>query len=176
MHLPFPERKLFDDITIPIEEVLGPDSDAAVSRCAGRIVLVADLQHPSDTHSLKDGDHPGVHAHALAVESFWAGVPIMPTAARNSRFLRWARWRGWFFPIPILRRRAWWPRWAVVASAGAWLASIALFLGAGVVAAWYFGYLFNPLVLVFAFLLAAALTTVVGGIRRRHPITREVPA
>jgi predicted lysophospholipase L1 biosynthesis ABC-type transport system permease subunit len=75
--------------------------------------------------------------------------------------------------VPVLRRRRWWPRWAVAGVSVLWLAALSGAVAAAFIAAKQFSYLFNPLIVVFAIVIAAALALGAGLIRSSHPMAQE---
>jgi hypothetical protein len=101
-------------------------------------------------------------------------VPGMPAPLETLLIPAAGAMLGLLLPLPVIRRRAWWPGWAVWGSAALW----ALAFGGAVVVALLavreVRLLFNPLVPIFAMLLAAALALALDTMRKRYPLDPEV--
>jgi hypothetical protein len=162
--VPMPPMPAFGPSTLSIRQVMDDPGKAQ-----GKVVVVCDLV--TDVHDSAYGQIPGAYGHAVAIAAVrsgcvtrWPGplgewvIPLAGAAA------------GLAFPLPIVRRRSWWPRWAIGGAALVWAVMLLGALTAGVVAAWWFGYLFDPLIVVFAMLATALLLVVVDRLRRQYPV------
>jgi hypothetical protein len=167
--LAMPSNDFFERSTKTVEDVIQrPDV------CRGRIVVVFDGLNPGDQLPYPGGTRSGGYGHAMAIQSLWSqritrhpglvGQFLIPLAgAVTGLALAW----------PVVRRRSWWPRWAVVGSMVAWVVLTLIALATGVAAAWWMDYLFNPLVLIFAMVTTAVLWLGVDRLRRAYPLLKE---
>lgn len=171
--LPIPALSVCTAATLGLDKVI--TTDEGLRRCAGKIVIVGDLDR--DIHPSTSGDIPGVYGHAAAIQTMLAGPSAtlsMPTETQALLIPAAAAIAGLLLPLPILRRREWWPTWAVVTSALIWAAAIALAAALCLFAAARLYFLVNPLVIIFAMLLAAALSLLAALLRRSHTLIPEI--
>jgi hypothetical protein len=82
---------------------------------------------------------------------------------------------GLTLALPVMRRRTWWPAWAVAGVACLWALLLSIALASGIIAAEHFSYLFNPLVIVFAMAASAAMYVSVAGWQRRYSFDQCTP-
>lgn len=168
--LPLPDDAFYERSTIPLERILANDP-AAHAACRGKVVLFADTRPGIDTHPHPSGPRHGSFAHALAAEMALSGAVLRrPSRSQELFILAVGAAGGLLLPLPVARRRRWWPRWASVVFVGAWITFIVGALAGGGLAAWSFHYLFNPLIIVIAMLAAAALASVVHAVKRTVPV------
>jgi CHASE2 domain-containing sensor protein len=159
-----PEAEMESSI-IPLEDVI-LDASAA-QRCRDKVVIVYNVDYPGDVNPYPGGTRRGISAHAVAIQSLLSGVALRrPVSWGYYLIPLLGAFLGLALPWPITRRRSWWPVWAIVACAAAWVALITIAVGGAIVAARQFEYLFNPMVLVFAMLTTAALALVADWVRR----------
>jgi hypothetical protein len=164
-----PSEELIERSTKTLEEVM-----ASPEPCRGKIVLVFDKTNADDLKRHPGGLRRGAYGHATAIQSLVSQrltrrpnrsgqllIPLIGAAA------------GLVLPWPVVKRRSWWPRWAVAGSVAAWVGLTLIALAAGVAAAWWMDYLFNPLVLVFGMVTTAVLWLGVDRLRRVYPLLKE---
>ncbi len=173
--LQLPSADAADAATIGMENLIGSTPDpAAARRCPAKIVFVYNPKG-EDQFVHASGPRPGAHGHAAAIEALMRNSLLrMPDIRGEVAILALGAGAGLALPLPLTRRRSWWPAWAAWGGAAAWAGAIAAVLVAGVVGASVFGYVVNPLVVVFAMLVAAGLSLVADRISRFHPQIVEV--
>jgi serine/threonine protein kinase len=168
--LPMASAEFFRRSTLSLQAVV-----ADPELCKNKVVLVYDALKPQDTVEYLTGPRlSGAFGHAMAFEALLSnrvtrrpgllGEWLLPVAGAAA---------GLLLALPIVGRRSWWPRWARWGMVG--LRGLLLIAGvaAGVVAAWSFNYLFNPLVVVFAMLATALLMVGADRLRRQYPALLE---
>jgi hypothetical protein len=175
MIVPLPAKAVRDSATLQFPEVLR--DDRALARCDHKVVVIGDISG-RDSFPILGETVPGMYVHATAIEMLLDdSTAVARTPGTIGEYLIPAAGAllGLILPLPLIRRRNWWPRWAVAAVSVLWVAAITAVLVAAVIAAKRYNYLFNPLIVIFAMVFAAVLTLVAAAIRRSHPLTREVP-
>ena len=155
-----PARRVFDEATVAMERFLkGPPDPAALQRCHDAVVLI---HYPAG--ETKPPYHPtesfaGGHVHAAALETMLRGSILrMPDYWDEWAILTFGAGLGLILPRPYMRRRSWWPRWAVAAAIAAWIAAITGIVGGAIVAGLSCNYVVNPLVVLCGMIVAAGLS------------------
>ncbi len=163
-----PPLRVFRAATFGLECFLGDKPDeVAMRRCTGVVVLV---HHPAG--DVDKPYHPaepfaGGQVHAAAIETLMRGTILRwPDYYREWAILIFGAALGLALPIPLTRRRSWWPAWAVWGSVGAWTAAVAGVLIAAIAGALLLNYIVNPLVVVFSMVVAAGLSLAVARVCR----------
>ncbi len=163
-----PPLRVFQAATFGLERFLGDEPDeVALRRCTGAVVLV---HHPAGDEDVPY--HPseafvGGHVHAAAIEILMRGTILRwPDYYGEWAILVFGAALGLALPLPLTRRRSWWPAWAVWGTAGAWTAAIAGVLIAAIAGAMLLNYIVNPLVVVFSMVVAAGLSLAVARVCR----------
>ncbi len=163
-----PPLRVFQAATIGLERFLGDKPDeVAIRRCTGAVVLV---HHPAG--EVDTPDHPsepfcGGHVHAATIETLLRGAILRwPDYYGEWAILCFGAVLGLGLPLPLTRRRAWWPAWAVWGTLAAWTVAIAAVVIGTIAGAILLNYIVNPLVLVFSMTVAACLSLAVDRVCR----------